>query len=190
MNLQTKLPTPWRFARCIPHSNIPNELRDFLLDPGSTTRRMQREYAAQTKVDLLKQEWCYPHYQEAKLLNIPLRQNALIREVYLSCQNKIWMYAKTTFPSYLFTGKTTHLLTELDQRPLGKLLFRDPTMRRTEFELVLLKPHHEEYQWAIQRYAAPDSLWARRSIFWLQGKPLLLMEVFFSGFFELVKVKK
>src|SRR5690348_9034397 len=132
MNLYTTQPAAWRLARCIPQYIIPSQLRDFLLDPGSTTRRMQREYAAQVKVNLLKQAWRYPHYQEAQQLKIPLRQHALIRETYLNCQDKIWMYAKAVFPSYLFTGKTSRLQTELDLRPLGKLLFRDPTMQRSE----------------------------------------------------------
>src|SRR4051812_44437569 len=129
----------WRLAHCMPHSIIPNQLRDFLLDPGSTTHRMQREYASQTKVNLIWQDWRIPHQQEATLLQLPLRRNALIREVYLSCQNKIWMYARGVFPARLFTGKHRKLLAELDTRPLGKLLFSDPTMRRSEFEIALLQ---------------------------------------------------
>ena len=182
-------PAPWRLASCISHHIIPNELRDFLLDPGSTTRRMQREYASQTKVQLLKQNWSYPYYQEAEQLQIPLRQYAFIRETYLSCQGKTWMYAKAVFPQYFFTGKNQRLLKELDLRPLGKLLFRDPTMQRSEFEIALLKTHHLEYQWATRNILKPTQLWARRSMIQLQTKPLLLTEVFFPEFFKLVKAK-
>jgi len=189
MILSVAQPAHWRFARCIPHYMIPNQLRDFLLDPGSTTRRMQQEYAAQIQVDLLKQAWYYPHYLEAQPLKIPLRRKALIRETYLSCQNKIWMYARAVFPDYLFTGKTRYLLAELDQRPLGKLLFREPTMQRSEFEVALLQPHHLEFQWATQQRNTTSHLWARRSIFKLHQKPLLLTEIFFPEFFELVRVK-
>lgn len=195
MNLPSIQPASWRLTSGIPHHIIPNELRNFLLDPGSTTRRMQREYASQIKVKLLKQAWCYPYYQEAQHLQIPLRQYAFIRETYLSCQGKTWMYAKAIFPQYFFIGKNQRLLKELDQRPLGKLLFRDPSMRRSEFEIALLQPHHLEYQWATQKTlnslttTQPTQLWARRSIIQLQAKPLLLTEIFFPEFFQLVKTK-
>ncbi len=96
------------------------------------------------------------------------------------------MYARAVFPADFFTGKNHSILAELDSRPLGKLLFRDPALRRSEFEIALLQPRHLEYQWAVQQQAAPATLWARRSIFWLQEKPLLLMEVFFPDFFELM----
>lgn len=199
MYLSIKKPVTWRKACNISHHIIPSELRDFLLDPGSTTKRMQREYATQTKVTLLTQQWLYPHYHEAQLLNIPLRQYALIREVYLSCQDKIWMYARTVFPNHFFTGKNTRIKHELDHRPLGKLLFRDPTMQRSEFELALLNPEHLEYQWAMQQHTPETAdlhlgtqsnlLWGRRSIIHLQQKPLLLMEIIFPTFLELKKVK-
>lgn len=190
MSLPIKKSVTWRHARCIPQQIIPSELRDFLLDPGSTTHRMQREYAAQTKVNILNQQWRCPHHQEAQQLHIPLRQHALIREVYLSCQNKIWMYAKTIFPKYFFTGKNQRLEYELDHRPLGRLLFRDPTMQRSEYELAILNPNHVEYQWATQQQTGMRSniLWARRSIVKLQNKPLLLIEIFFPAFLELKKV--
>jgi chorismate--pyruvate lyase len=189
MNLPVIQAADWCLASCIPRHIIPQQLRDFLLDPGSTTRRMQQEYAAQTKVKWLKQNWCVPHYKEAQHLYIPVQQQALIRETYLSCQGKTWMYARAVFPQKLFTGKTRHLLQQLDSRPLGKLLFSDPTMQRSEFELALLQPWQLEYQWASQHYTVYEALWARRSIFRLQQKPLLLTEVFFPEFFKLVKVK-
>ncbi len=61
----------WRSARSIPHHAIPATLRDFFLDPGSTTQRMQDTYAVQVKVQLLKQAWECPRYQEARQLAIP-----------------------------------------------------------------------------------------------------------------------
>lgn len=189
MSLPANQAASWQLASSISRHIIPKRLRDFILDPGSTTSRMQQEYAAQTKVEWLKQNWCVPHYQEAQQLHIPTYQQALIRETYLSCQGKTWMYARAVFPQKLFTGNTQHLQQQLDCRPLGKLLFSDSTMQRSEFELALLQPWHLEYQWALQRYKVYEALWARRSIFRLQQKPLLLTEIIFPDFFKLVKVK-
>jgi len=179
----------WKNLDSLHTQQIPVSLRSFLFDIGSTTRRIQREYGVTTKVNILRQDWRTPSFNEAQKLRIPRCQSTLIRETYLSCQDKIWMYARAVFPQKLFVGKMRSLLYKLDEQPLGKLLFCEPSMQRSEFEFAALCSRHAEYQWATQQQAAPNLLWARRSIFLLQAKPLLLTEVFFPAILELERRK-
>jgi chorismate--pyruvate lyase len=76
------------------------------------------------------------------------------------------MYARSVFPESTLQGNTRYLRYALDERPLGDLLYRDPTLKRTDFEIACLK----------DIYLQP--LWARRSAFFIQNKPILLTEVF------------
>jgi chorismate--pyruvate lyase len=169
----------WRLARGLRHQQIPAYLRDWVLDPGSTTRRIYQAFGVAQKIRMIQQGWCAPHPSEAGLLNLPLRRRALIREVELSCQDQVWMVARTVFPAQTLKGKQgSRLAYYLDERPLGSLLFREPTTQRSEFELAVLQPQHFEYQWAIRSQPEHDLLWARRSIIWFDHKPLLLTEVF------------
>ena len=71
-------------------------------------------------------------------------------------------------------------LRELNSKPLGALLFNDPSMTRA--------PVESSYANA-SALAVPETLcdgdvflWGRRSVFCLDQKPLLVSEVFLPGF--------
>lgn len=174
-------PATWRLARCVSATKIPPALREWLLDAGSTTRRIKQIFGAPSEVRIIKQQWLVPHPSEAAILHLPLRTNALVREVELSCKGTVWMVARAVFPAVTLQGRRgCRLAAQLDERPLGPLLFRDTTLQRSEFELAILQPQHFEYQWAMGEKHQAENLWARRSVFWLANKPLLLTEVFFN----------
>jgi chorismate--pyruvate lyase len=74
------------------------------------------------------------------------------------------------------TGRL-HSLRHLDNRPLGALLFADPTMRRGAMEIGRIPATQ------VPGGQGGDArLWGRRSLFYLDGKPLLVSEIFLPGF--------
>lgn len=151
----------WRPARMVSHYKISSKLRDFLLDPGSTTVRFKK-ISDQFKVRVLLQAWQIPTVEEALILQIPRRTRTLVRAVEIYLHRELWMVCRAVFPMRTLTGKWRRLIDELDERPLGQLLFCNPRLQRSEYEVA---------------YLEAQKIWARRSLFYLaENKPLLLTE--------------
>jgi chorismate--pyruvate lyase len=168
----------WYPSRCIARNKISPSLRSWLFDPSSTTSRF-RKISNNLVVKVLEQGWLMPTENERLFLKLLPRQLAFIREVEIYCDDIPCMTARTVIPRSSLIGKNRHLLFELDDRPLGELLFRDPTLKRSEFEFSLLKSGQKEYE-SIAKFFIQNNvkIWARRSQFFLSGKPLLLTEIF------------
>jgi chorismate--pyruvate lyase len=66
------------------------------------------------------------------------------------------------------------------------MLFTNPMIKRAEFGYKQLNIHHPLFKRACQRLQTPPtSLWARRSLFTLQGQPILVTEVFLPAILRL-----
>lgn len=161
--------------------SLPEHLRPWLFDVGSMTKRL-RNFAKQSMtVQLLGQDWGQPTISESLYLQLALRNRSLIREVYLLCDGKIIVFGRSIFPLKLFEGKGRKLLALLDTKPIGDLLFKEPTMKRTPLQFAKLNASHLEFCQATQgATTSANNLWARRSRFYLHDQPLLVTEVIFS----------
>ncbi|MEO8963107.1 MAG: chorismate lyase [Gammaproteobacteria bacterium] len=172
----TQLQLNWQ--RYQPTLAISANLRAWLLHPGSFMQRLRANGVVNPEVQLLSQRWQFPELAEKNALGIASRSYALIREVLIVSEGKKWMFAQTVFPRETLTGKQRQLA-RLKNRSLGSVLFKDPTIERSEFDLICLQPGMP-WHTAIMHDAdlSATHLWARRSTFVLQQKPLLLTEVF------------
>lgn len=157
--------TRWVTYRRPNNLQAPRPWRQWLCDRGSLTEHLINASQHQFRVDVQHQDWDYPSRTEANLLEINSREVALIREVTLLGKNQPWVFARTVIPTKTLTGKQKQL-GHLGTRPLGGLLFKDPSMRRGQFQISKL------------RLATGETVWARRSLFYLANKPLLVCEVF------------
>lgn len=164
----------WRHCKRVPFIGVAPEWRTWLLDRGSLTDRLIRATAGDFRVQILRQDWQRPQLSEAKRLGIKAGQIALVREVLLVCHGQPWVYARSLFPLPTLTGPLRHLR-GLDNRSLGSLLFRDPSMKRTMFEVAALESHRIK---ALNHLVPREVLWGRRSLFYIKNKPLLVAEVF------------
>jgi len=128
-------------------------------------------------VQVLRQGYSKPRPAERNALGLPLRRLALVREVVLCGGGTPWVYARSIIPLSTLTGRQRSLR-KLDARPLGALLFSDRGMRRGPLEIARVPGA------LIPDELAPASaqLWGRRSLFFLDGKPLLVSEIFLPGF--------
>ncbi len=148
-------------------SRAPRALRPWLTDEGSLTRLLQRASNGQFSVRVLSQRYDRPSASEAIALGLPPRQRALVREVQLCGHGEPWVFARTLIPVTTLRGRQ-RTLKLIGSRPLGALLFSDPAMRRDPLQITALTT------------AAGQRLWARRSVFYLADKPLLVCEVFLT----------
>ena len=109
------------------------------------------------------------------------RQHALLREVCLFCGETPLVYAHSTLPLTSLRGPWQSLRW-LGDRPLGGVLFANPQVQRAPLQFKKLNRRHWLYQRAC-RYLVnpPPFLWARRSLFTLNRRPIQVTEVFLPG---------
>ena len=161
-------------------SRAPTELRDWLLDSGSLTQSLQQASEGQFSVEVLSQSVQLPRLSERRALGLAPRRVALIREVLLFGRGTPWVYARSVIPMQTLTGRLRKLR-HLDSRPLGALLFSDPTMSREPLELACI-PANKNRSLNPKLPAYNQPIWGRRSVFKLSAKPLLVCEMFLPGF--------
>jgi chorismate lyase len=179
----------WKQEDFLSH-NTNSTIASWLLDTDSLTQRIINHCQTHLKhdkafrVQVLNETEGSPLVAEAERLNIDINQPSYLREVILYCGSKALIYAKTIIPLSTLTGKQRELAL-LGNKPLGAYLFSQPDLLRDEIEVSQIT-HLYQYK--------QEQLWARRSAFYLEHKPLLVYEVFLPNLIEslqfLPKTKK
>jgi chorismate--pyruvate lyase len=148
-------------------------------------QRLRQHGIANAQVKVVNQRWEFPARDEKKILAIPERQYALVREVLISSPEGVWMFARSVIPRTTLTGKEKQLA-HLKTRPLGTVLFSDPMLVREEFEIASILPNSSRHK-KISHYTPLNAmeLWGRRSVFFIRNKSLLLSEFYFPQVAEL-----
>lgn len=157
---------------------VPATLQNWLFYQGSFVARLENDGIKKPEIIVLKRHWELPLLSERLALKSHLHHYALVREVLIKSDEKVWMYARTVFPQQTLTGPERQLLF-LKNRSLGTVLFNYPHLQRSEFELACLNPGSTWYKKITQFTPLNDEpVWARRSIFIVNNKPILLSEVY------------
>jgi len=151
-------------------------LRPWLHDHGSLTQRIQQR-CDRFSVSPVRSGLARIAYDEASLLGIAPHRLAYSREVFLYANGKPVVFAHSTTACEHLRG-AWQAMNGLGNRSLGSLLFTHPLVIRQPLHFKALHAHHPLYRSATQMGISPDTLWARRSLFTLQGAPLLVTEVF------------
>ena len=110
-----------------------------------------------------------------------------VRKVLIFCYEKPAWYAQTLIPKETYQRREEQFK-HLQNQAIGKILFNDPNIVRQHFVYAYLTPHNEDFHQAIQYYnmygnssILLSGLWARKSIFLIDGQPLSIMEIFFPN---------
>ena len=171
----------WHVASRLHRRDVPESVLRWLLDPASLTRRIQSACHGCFRVEVLFQGWARPQHNETRELGMRTGSSGFVREVHLLCDGRPWVFARTVIPRTTLTGPR-RCLTRLKSRPLGAVLFADPSMQRGPVEIARLSPCDKLYPSAIRHLTQrPETIWGRRSLFTLGGKPLLVSEIFLPG---------
>lgn len=148
-------------------------MRDWLCFPGSMTQRM-RAISTNIQIIVLQNQLGLLSREEQNSLKIPHRKSVLIREIEMFCNNELWITARTAMPLESLQGKWRKLK-NLGNKPLGDMLFKDAKIQRSPFQFQLLCDDKG------------FDVWARRSLFYLDQRPILLTEVFSSSMWKSIK---
>lgn len=168
----------WRYTNQVNTHGLDSELKSWLIHTDSLTRRLRETCGKQFRVSVLKQAWQRPQLGEAVMLDAPQAQLSFVREVYLRCGSVPWIFAHTVIPHRAALGALRRL-THMGNRPLGEVLFSDPSVRRGPLQIARIDPGSLLY---ARAEAGADfekkPIWGRRSVFYLYNQPLLVSEIF------------
>lgn len=157
--------------RPLGRQTVPASVRDWLADQGSLTRRLQAQGAF--RVQPLWQGIARPTAAEAAVLGLPMRRQALVREVLLQVDGAARVYARSVLPLSSLRGRN-RVLGHMAGRSLGAELFRVPRARREAVRVAAVPASRLPVKGADQASAC----WGRQSLFRKRGQPLLVAEIF------------
>jgi chorismate--pyruvate lyase len=154
-------------------------LRSWLFEAGSLTRRLARNCGERFSLRLVSSAWGPPLPDERQALRLAAGRAALVRQVYLLCDGRPLVFARSVIPPRSLLGKNRRL-TRLGSRPLAGLLFGHRPVDRDVLEVAALSPGHPLHALACHDLGPrpAGTLWARRSVFYPARKPVLVTEVF------------
>lgn len=170
----------------IPHWNSQKQLtagvlgqqqRNWLFDNGSLTRNLRRHCDNEVSLELLSQCRDRPFIDEQQAMDIAPKHSAMVRQVRLFCHGQPMIFARSVIPLLSLSGAGGRLM-HLGNRPLADLLFANRGTRRSKMQFAQLRAGNPLYSLAVNALGKHPFLWARRTYFIYENKPLLVCEVF------------
>ena len=144
---------------------------------GSLTQYLRQQ--GRVTVTKRLQAWAVPRIDEQRLIaGSQAQQFALIREVSLQVDSVPWVFARSVLPADTLNG-SNRFLRHWDSRPLGEFLFKHKGCTRGDFEFTLISGNHKSIPHDLR---SESSLWGRRSLFFLNSKPLCVAEFYLPAF--------
>ena len=168
----------WRPVERCTSAALAADVRVWLTDNGSLTGQLVASGRGEFHVRRLFQGWEVPLPSERRLLALPPRQLALVREVALLLDSDAVVFARSVFPISSLVGSLAHLR-RLHNTSLGAILFKHPGMHRYPFELARMAGDSDYLPHSLRQ---PEPAWGRRSRFEIAGKKLMVSEVFLKAF--------
>ncbi len=157
---------PWSARNKREYFTVPANWRKTLFDTHSLTAQLIALSDGDFSVQVLWQGWRRLSQQEALLLECKDNQTkAWCRDVALIVKGQPWVYARTCMPKMTLTGDESRLK-NLGNKPLGAYLFQHPNMCRGKMSAYRIPKNELSLSWA------------RRSVFYLHKKPILVTEAF------------
>jgi len=164
----------WHTVTPLMRRRLPDAARDWVLSTGSLTAGVRERCPDAFRLRVLRQRWARPRPDEAAALRLRPGRRAMLREVALCCGDRPLIMARTVIPAASLRGRQARLAA-LGRRPLGELLFRDPSTQRGAFEVAYLTLAQAGLAAGPWRDVG---VWGRRAVFRIGGVPLLVSEFF------------
>lgn len=168
-----------------PRATVDPVLVPWLTDAASLTARI-RARCERFHVEVLRQELGRAQRDEAQALGLRAGERVWVREVLLVADGRPVVFARTVLPRRNVRG-AWNLFHGIGNRPLGAALFADPRIARGPLACARLDARDARYHRACElaRPPLPAGLWARRSVFTLHRRALLVTEVFLPAILDL-----
>lgn len=144
--------------------NLSATAYDWLTSKQSLTTRLREFTNNKIQHHLFYNDWGIAPEISRQTLNLS-NEKTWIREMEWQYENQTWMHCTVVIPE----SSMNEELFNLKNRSIGEILFEDPTLKRSDYTF----------------YKIGNNV-TRHSIFYFKEKPLLIIEIFFPAFFEVI----
>jgi chorismate--pyruvate lyase len=166
----------WIDAEALSRADVPAVIRAWLTYPGLLSARMRELFgAAAYGLRVVREQQRNDCGKALARMACP-QGAALVREIEIMNGSRRAMYAQTCIPAQ--TLQRQPWLRQLGTRSLGETLASVSAVQRGALEFKKLTAGDELLSAAEADATEQTSLWARRSVFVIDGSPLLVTEVF------------
>jgi len=179
---QSLIPVNWEnqsdFSR---HPNLTQNLKSWLYETALLTTRL-KQCAQNFQLKVLKET----HGQQPSLLSdLPKTDNNYIREVMMLSNNEPCLLGQTTIPEETF--KHNDWLANLGAKGLGEAMANLPDVSRSAFNFSFCVSKHPILKQHGVNSLEKESvkLWVRRSSFFIESRPLCVVEIFLPKIYGL-----
>jgi len=181
----------WCSEKEIDWDSLSAQVRGWLRAKGSTTARFRALPTQSFRVHLISQTWGAAHQDERELLGLSADDPTQIRTTLLYLGDTAVMFARCVFPASALQGELERLKT-LGEGSLGDILFSIPSLERGAFNYAEVASGDQCYAkvHALMPDTLPETLWARRSIFSVGDKKLLVTELLLPALYDSVRQQK
>jgi chorismate--pyruvate lyase len=156
-------------------ARVPEVLKPWLSEPGLLTARVRAACGPEARLRLLRLEPSPLDPGLARRLGVD-DAGCLLREIEFTCRDQRWIFAQSVFPQS--TVEAHPWLRRLGDNGLGETLSAVDDVRREPLEYRELGPEHPLAQATSPAGGPEGRLWARRAVYRLAGRPILVQEVF------------
>jgi len=161
----------------------PEKITQWLMEKNNIGA-MLRKVSTEMALRVLKEAFHSIFPDEHTILNGS--SDCFIREIFLEAEELPLTFGRVVVPEtvYLNYFKEFHLL---GNKLIGEtLLYNNPKTQRGPFEYQVIDNRHPLFNRVMQflplTFSLPSFLWARRSVFHMNGTdPLLITEIFFDS---------
>ena len=158
----------------------PRQWQSWLSDTGSLTQKIERAIGQKLEVVVLRDCRQNLNSDESRYFHFKIKR-CRIREVLLCANGMPLVMANSIIPGSSSSG-TNHEVLRFGKKPLGAVLFAKTRMRSKKKplrEIARLDKRNTLWKKCFQQYQnLPAVGWARRTLYQLKGRPLLVSEVF------------
>ena len=180
MTYRRRLSSLWNRVDSGEIHQAPRKWQHWLSDTGSLTQKIEQEIGQKLEVLVLRDCRQNLNSDESRYFHLQTKR-CRIREVLL-CSNGIpLVMARSVIPT-LSSGGSNQAVLRLGTKPLGAVLFsktRNRSKKKPLREIARINKRSSLWQQCHQKYQQlPSPLWARRTLYKLKGRPLLVCEIF------------
>ena len=158
----------------------PRKWQSWLSDTGSLTQKIESVIGQKLEVLVLRDCRQNLNGDESRYFRFKIKR-CRIREVLLCANGMPLVIARSVIPSSSSSG-SNHGVLRLGSKPLGAVLFAKTRMhskKKPIREIAGLDKQSALWKKCFQQYSSlPSVSWARRTLYQLKGRPLLVSEVF------------
>ena len=167
----------------------PRKWQPWLSDTGSLTQKIESAIGQKLEVQVLRDCPQSLSSDESRYFHFKIRR-CRVREVLLCANNIPVVMAHSVIPTFSSSG-SNHRVLRLGTRPLGAVLFaktRKHSKAKPPRDIARLDKSSSLWKRCSKNYARLDSpLWARRTLYQLKGRPILVNEIFLPALLKLSK---